>query len=66
MISWVVLIDPSLDLWKPLVLLADVVAFGQVDEVGDGLGRKEGERVDGLDLASQLVLGGQDKDRKKG
>lgn len=51
-ITWVVLIDPSLDLGQPLVLLSDVVSLGQVDEVDDGLGGKELETVDDLDLCA--------------
>jgi len=35
-----------------LVLLADVVLLAEVDEEDDGLGRKEEERVDDLDLAN--------------
>lgn len=50
-ITRVVLVDPSLDLGQPLVLLSDVVSLGQVDEVDDGLGREELETVDDLDLA---------------
>jgi hypothetical protein len=34
----------------PLVLLADVVLLGQVQEVGDGLGGEEGEGIDDVDL----------------
>ena len=45
-----VLVDPGLDLGEPLVLLADVVALRQVDEVGDGLGGEEHEVVDDVDL----------------
>ena len=51
-ITWVVLIDPSLDLGQPLVLLSDVVSLGQVDEVDDGLGGKELKTVDDLDLCA--------------
>jgi hypothetical protein len=51
-ITWVVLIDPSLDLGQPLVLLSDVVSLGQVDEVDDGLGGKKLETVDDLDLCA--------------
>ena len=36
-VAGVVLVDPGLDLGQPLVLLADVVPLGEVDEVGDGL-----------------------------
>jgi hypothetical protein len=50
-VTRVVLVDPSLDLGQPLVLLSDVVPLGQVDEVDDGLGREELETVDDLDLA---------------
>lgn len=49
-ISGVVLIDPGLDFGEPLVLLADKVALGEVDEVGDGLGGEELEAVDNVDL----------------
>lgn len=45
-----VLLDPFGDLGKVLVLLSDVVALTQVDEVDDGLGGEEEEGVDGLDL----------------
>lgn len=45
-----VLLDPLGDLGKVLVLLPDVVTLAQVDEVDDGLGCEEEERVDGLDL----------------
>jgi hypothetical protein len=50
-VSRVVLVDPSLDLGEPLVLLPHKVALRQVDEVGDRLGRQQGERVDHLDLS---------------
>ena len=45
-----VCLDPLSNFGKMLVLLADVVLLAQVDEVDDRLGRKEEERVDGLDL----------------
>ena len=35
-----------------LVLLANVILLTEVDEVDDGLGRKEEERVDDFDLCS--------------
>ena len=38
----------------PLVLLADVILLGQVDEVGNGLGRQEHELVDDVDLGSRV------------
>ena len=44
------LVDPGLDLGEPLVLLADVVLLGEVDEVGDGFGGEELEGVDDVDL----------------
>ena len=44
------LLDPGGDLGEVLVLLPDVVTLAQVDEVDDGLGGKEEEGVDGLDL----------------
>lgn len=34
----------------PLVLLADVILLAEVHEVGDGLGSKELETVDDIDL----------------
>jgi len=49
-VSGVVLVDPGLDLREPLVLFAEEVALRKVDEVGDGLGGKEGKTVDDLDL----------------
>ena len=52
-IARVVLVDPSLDLGQPLVLLSDVVSLGQVDEVDDGLGGQELETVDDLDLRAE-------------
>ncbi len=45
-----VLLDPGVDLGQMLVLLPQVVLLGEVDEVDDGLGRQEHERVDDLDL----------------
>ena len=47
-----VLFNPLRDLGQVLVLLADVVLLAEVDEEDDGLGRKEEERVDDLDLAN--------------
>jgi len=49
-VARVVGVDPSLDLGEPLVLFADVIAFGEVDEVGDGFGSEELEAVDDVDL----------------
>lgn len=65
LVSRVVLVDPSLDLGEPLVLLADVVPLGEVDEVGDGLGGQKLEVVDVLDLegwgrASVMSPGGDE------
>jgi hypothetical protein len=51
-----VLLDPGSDLGQVLVLLADVVLLAKVDEVDDGLGRKEEERVDDLDLANGKLV----------
>ena len=48
-----VLVNPGGNRGKMLVLLADVVALGKVDEVDDGLGSQKEERVDDLDLKSQ-------------
>jgi hypothetical protein len=47
-----VLLDPLGNLREVLVLLPDVVALAQVDEVDDGLGSEEEEGVDGLDLCN--------------
>lgn len=49
-----VLVDPGLDLGQPLVLLADVVALREVDQVRDGLGREEHEVVDDVDLPGHV------------
>ena len=49
-VARVVLVDPGLDLGQPLVLLADVVALGEVDEVRDGLRGEELEAVHDVDL----------------
>ena len=49
-VSRVVLVDPCLDLGQPLVLLADVVALGEVHEVGDGLRGEQLQSVDDVDL----------------
>ena len=48
------LLDPLGDLGQMLVLLPDVVAFGQVDEEDDGLGGQEEEGVDDFDLVRGL------------
>lgn len=50
-----VLVDPGGNRGKMLVLLADVVTLGKVDEVDDGLGSQQEERVDDLDLESCRV-----------
>jgi hypothetical protein len=50
-ISRVVLVDPGLDLGKPLVLLANVIPLAQVDEVDDGLGGKELKPVNDVNLS---------------
>ena len=42
--------DPLGDFGQVLVLLADVVALGEVDEVDDGFGGEEEEWVDYFDL----------------
>ena len=54
LVARVVLVDPLLDLGQPLVLLADVVALTEVDEVDDRLGGEEHHVVDHIDLS--LVL----------
>ncbi|CRK18840.1 hypothetical protein BN1708_003185 [Verticillium longisporum] len=51
-----VLLDPLGDLGEMLVLLADVVTLGEVNEVDDRLGRQEEERVDDLDLRELLPV----------
>jgi hypothetical protein len=53
-ITRVVGIDPSLDLGEPFVLLANVVFFGEVYEIGDGFRCQEGERVDDFDLETRF------------
>ena len=52
-IAGVVFVDPGFNLREPLILLANIVLFTEVDEVGDGLG---GEKVKGVD---ELNLGGE-------
>ncbi len=47
--------DPLGYFVKPLVLLAGVVLLREVDEVDDGLGREELERVEELDLCGAPV-----------
>ena len=47
-----VLLNPLDNLGKMLVLLADEVLLGKVDEEDDGLGGEEEERVDDLNLES--------------
>jgi hypothetical protein len=55
-----ILVDPLDNLGKMLVLLADEVLFRQVDEVDNGLGSQEEERVDDLNL-DELVSKGSIK-----
>lgn len=43
-------LDPFGDLGEVLVLLADIVFFGEIDEVYDGFGGEEEEGIDDLDL----------------
>jgi len=57
-----VLLDPCSDLGEVFVLLPDVVALAQVDEVDDGLGCEEEEGVDGLDLCGCKSAGASDVD----
>ena len=52
-----ILVDPLDNLGKMLVLLADEVLLRQVDEVDNGLGSQEEERVDDLNL-DELVSKG--------
>eukprot|EP00128_Syssomonas_multiformis_P014504 Colp12_sorted_trinity150504_noHs@17265 len=51
-ITLVAVINPVLDLGKPLVLLADVVRLRKVNKVDDRLGSDEKELVENLDLLS--------------
>ena len=62
------LLDPCGDLGKVLVLLSDVVALAEVDEVDDGLGGEEEHGVDGLDLcgAKSAYCTGHRCDKNKG
>ena len=62
------LLDPCGDLGEVLVLLSDVVALAQVDEVDDGLGGEEEHGVDGLDLcgAKSAYCTGHRCDKNKG
>jgi hypothetical protein len=52
-----VLVDPLNNLGKMLVLLANEVLLGQVDEVDNGLGSQEEERVDDLNLDENVSEG---------
>lgn len=45
-----VLFNPLCNFWQVLVLLANVVSLAQVDQVDNGLGSQEEQRVDNLDL----------------
>jgi hypothetical protein len=45
-----VLLDPGVDFGEVLVLLPQVVLLREVDEVDDGLGGEQHERVDDFDL----------------
>lgn len=49
-VAWRVGLCPFGDLGQVLVLLADVVSLGQVDEVDNWLGGEEEERVNGFNL----------------
>lgn len=54
-----VLLDPLKDLGQVLVLLTDVVLLAEVDQIDNGLGREQEERVDNLNLLiDQLVSEG--------
>lgn len=48
-------LNPISDLGEVLVLLANVVLLTEVDEINNGLGGKEEERVDGLDLVQTII-----------
>ena len=70
-VARVVLVDPRLDLREPLVLLADVVALGEVHEVGDGLRGEQLQPVDDVDLEEDwcermrgTVGSGEESDRR--
>lgn len=59
-------------MYIPLVLLTDVVLLAEVHEVGDGLGSKELEAVDDIDLCGILsqrlakvsIRDGEDQSKK--
>ena len=57
-VAGVVRVDPGLDLGEPFVLFADVVALGEVDEVGDGFGGEEVEAVYDVDLGRGVLVSG--------
>jgi len=65
-----ILVDPLNNLGKMLVLLADEALFRQVDEVYNGLGSQEEERVDDLNLDELVSQGSikafQQKDEYEG
>lgn len=50
-------LDPLKDLGEVLVLLADVVALAQVDQVDHGLGGEKHQGVDGFDLTVVSLCG---------
>lgn len=50
-----VLVDPGGDFGEVLVFLPEIVLFRKVDQIDDGLGRKEEEGVENFDLDVQMI-----------
>ena len=47
---------PFGDFWKVLILLADVVFLREIDEIDDGFGGEEEERVYHLNLQERSLV----------
>lgn len=50
------LVDPTFDLCKPLVLLSDIILFAEIDEVGHRFGSEERQPVDNVNLESRVSV----------
>lgn len=57
--TWILLIDPALDLWQPLVLFSNVVTFRQIDQVDDRFCREQLETIDVINLSVHACRPGQ-------
>ena len=52
-VAWGICFDPFADFGEVLILLSEVVFLTEIDEVDDGFGGQEEERVDYLDLCEE-------------